>query len=403
MNKNPNFIPYGQHTVDDADVNSVVSVLHSSTLTNGPVAAEFETALAKVTGAREAVVCSSGTAALHLAALGLGVKSGDRVIVPTLTFLASANAARYAGADVVFADVDASSGLMEPEHFAAAVSKVPAGAVKAVIPVHLNGQCCDMPGIYKIACENEISVVEDACHALGGYYPEPEDHSAVGSCAHSMAACFSFHPVKTVAMGEGGAITTNDPVVASAMRRLRNHGMERAPANLAMPDLAPSPDSRNNPWYYEMTDIGWNYRASDIHCALGLSQLKKLESFVARRSALVARYDTAFRGLSPAVQPIARVGGRVAWHLYVVHIDFDAIGQSRAAVMNALEIAGIGTQVHYIPVHLQPHYQNLYGRQHLPGAEKYYASCLTLPLFPAMADADVDRVVGEFTSIVKDR
>ena len=401
MSENPDFIPYGRHALDEADIAAVVSVLRSAALTNGPVAAKFEAALKEAVGTQEAVTCSSGTAALHLAVAALGVEAGDRVIVPTLTFLASANAARYAGADVVFADVNESTGLMEPEHFEAALKKAPQGSVKAVVPVHLNGQCCDMAGIAEIAYARDIAVIEDACHALGGYYPKPDDQSAVGACTYSQATCFSFHPVKTVAMGEGGAIATNDPVLAESMRRLRNHGMERASANLTMPEFALSEDGERNPWCYEMQEIGWNYRASDIHCALGLSQLAKLDSVVNRRATLVARYDKALQALSPVVRPISRVGGRVAWHLYAVHIDFAAIGQSRARVMNTLESAGIGTQVHYFPVHLQPYYQNLYGRQSLPGAEKYYTSCLTLPLFPAMTNADVDRVIVELKRVVR--
>lgn len=395
------FIPYGQHSIDETDIASVVSVLRSSALTNGPVVTEFEAGLGEVTGAREVVACSSGTAALHLAVAALGLTPGDRVIVPTLTFLATANAARYVGADVVFADVDASTGLMGSQHFKEALKRVLPGSVKAVIPVHLNGQCCDVRGIEEIANAHEISVIEDACHALGGSYSESESRPAVGSCDHSKLSCFSFHPVKTVAMGEGGAITTNDSELANTMRKLRNHGMERTSASPAVPELARSSDGQVNPWYYEMSDVGWNYRASDIHCALGLSQLQKLEANVDRRSALVARYDEALRTLSPIVQPVARVGGRVAWHLYVVHIDFESIGLSRAAVMNALHASGIGTQVHYLPVHLQPYYQGIYGAQSLPGAEKYYSSCLTLPLFPAMADSDVNRVVGELSKIAE--
>jgi UDP-4-amino-4,6-dideoxy-N-acetyl-beta-L-altrosamine transaminase len=401
MSDRPKFIPYGQHSVDDADIASVVSVLRSGALTNGPVVAEFEAALVGITGAKEAVSCSSGTAALHLAIAGLGLTHGDRVIVPTLTFLASANAARYVGADVVFADVDPSSGLMGPQHFEEALKNVPPRSVKAVISVHLNGQCCDMVSIEKIAREHGVAVVEDACHALGGHGADSTTPAAVGSCAHSDLSCFSFHPVKTVAMGEGGAVTTNNPTLAANMRRLRNHGMERTPENPAMPDLARSLDGELNPWYYEMGDLGWNFRASDIHCALGLSQLKKLEVNVARRAVLAARYDNTLKDLSPVIRPISRVGGDVAWHLYVVHIDFDAIGVSRAAVMNALEKAGIGTQVHYIPVHLQPYYQKLYGARHLSGAEKYYSSCLSLPLFPSMADSDVDRVSTELKRLVE--
>jgi UDP-4-amino-4,6-dideoxy-N-acetyl-beta-L-altrosamine transaminase len=386
-------LPYGRHTIDEADIAAVVEVLRSDALTNGPMVDRFERALAEVTGAPHVVVCSSGTSALHLAMLGLGVGPGDRVIVPTLTFLASANCARYVGADVVFADVEPDTGLLSARSFAAALAAA-GGPVKAVVPVHLNGQCCDMPAIREVAQRHGVHVVEDACHALGGAYPVGNETAAVGACAHSEAACLSFHPVKTVAMGEGGAITTRDAAVAAAMRRLRSHGMERAPAQPSDPAYALAADGSPNPWFYEMQEIGWNFRATDIQCALGLSQLQKLKAFVRRRAEIVARYDDALKDLAPLIRPVARMGGDVAWHLYVALIDFAALGRDRAAVMKTLAAAGIGTQVHYFPVHLQPYYQRLYGRRDLPGAAAYYARCLSLPLYPAMTDADVDRVVG---------
>ncbi len=401
MNGESKFLPYGRHTIDEADIESVVSVLRSGALTNGPVVADFEVALAKLTGAKDAISCSSGTAALHLAMAAFGVERGDYVIVPTLTFLASASAVRYVNADVIFADVDASTGLMTPESFQAALDQAPPGSVKAAVAVHLNGQCCDMAELAKIARVNDVAIIEDACHAIGGHYRDAGSSSAIGSCEFSEMSCFSFHPVKTVAMGEGGAITTNSAPLAQRMKTLRNHGMERTPDAPQAPNLALSPEGEPNPWYYEMANLGWNYRASDIHCALGLSQLKKIESNIEQRAALVARYDELLTSLSPIVQPIARVGGRVAWHLYVVHIDFKSTGMTRAALMNTLSAAGIGTQVHYLPVHLQPYYKNLYGPLQLPGAEKYYESCLSLPLFPAMNESDVDRVVGELERIVE--
>jgi UDP-4-amino-4,6-dideoxy-N-acetyl-beta-L-altrosamine transaminase len=393
-------LPYGRHTIDDDDIAAVAAVLKSDALTNGPVTDTFERALAEVTGANDVVVCSSGTSALHLAVLGLGLKPGDQVIVPSLTFLASANCARYVGADVVFADVDPETGLMGPQHLEEALARTKPGAAKAAIPVHLNGQCCDMAGLKAVADRHGLSLIEDACHALGGTYPGPDNTAVpVGACNNSVAACLSFHPVKTVAMGEGGAVTTNDPKMAAIMRRLRSHGMERAPANPAYPEYARDSDGSSNPWFYEMADIGWNFRSSDIHSALGLSQLKKLDRFVARRAELVARYDGALRPLAPQVRPVARVGGTPGWHLYVVLIDFQAIGKSRAKLMRELLAAGIGTQVHYFPVHLQPYYQELYGHQTLPGADTYYAQCLSLPLFPAMSDGDVDRVVDALTRV----
>jgi UDP-4-amino-4,6-dideoxy-N-acetyl-beta-L-altrosamine transaminase len=373
-------LPYGRHEIDDDDIAAVAAVLKSDALTSGPAAEVFERALAETTGAKEAVVCATGTAALHLAMLGLDVKPGDQVIVPSVTFLASANCARYVGADVIFADVDPDTGLMGPPHFEEALDRARPGAVKAAIPVHLNGQCCDMAGLRRIADSRGIALVEDACHALGGTYPGPTNTPvAVGACHASAAACFSFHPVKTVAMGEGGAVTTN-------------HGMERAPKTPAYPEYALDPDGSANPWFYEMADVGWNFRSSDIHAALGTSQLKKLKRFVARRAELVARYDAALRPLAPLVRPIARVGGEPGWHLYVVLVDFEAAGKSRATVMRELLAAGIGTQVHYLPVHLQPYYRRRYGPLTLPGANAYYARCLSLPLFPAMNDGDVERV-----------
>lgn len=395
-------LPYGRHIIDDDDIAAVTAVLKSDALTNGPATDALERALAATTGAKEVVVCANGTVALHLAMLGLDVKPGDQVIVPSLTFLASANCARYVGADVVFADVDPDTGLMGPRHFEDAIARARPGAVKAAVPVHLNGQCCDMAALKAIADRHGIALVEDACHALGGTYPSPSNTAVpVGACAESAAACLSFHPVKTVAMGEGGAITTNDPKMAAVMRRLRSHGMERTPAEPAYPEYAQDADGSSNPWFYEMADIGWNFRSSDIHSALGLSQLKKLEGFVARRAELVARYDAAFKPFAPLVRPISRVGGKPGWHLYVALIDFAAAGKSRAKVMRELLAAGIGTQVHYFPVHLQPYYQKLYGHMTLPGADAYYARCLSLPLFPTMADSDVDRVVETLATVLK--
>lgn len=388
----PPMLPYGRHVIDDDDVAAVAAVLKSPALTGGPAVEEFERALAALTGAAEAVACSSGTSALHLAVLGLGLKPGDQVIVPSLTFLATANCARYVGADVIFADVDPSTGLITSDTFRDAIARGAPGRVKAAIPVHLNGQACDMRALRDIAAQHGIALIEDACHALGTTYPG-NDTTPVGACRESVAACFSFHPVKTVAMGEGGAVTTNDPVLAATMRRLRGHGMERTPQDSSVPEFALAPDGTPNPWFYEMNEVGWNYRASDIHCALGSSQMKKLPRFLARRRELVALYDAALKPLAPLVRPLARTGGAVGWHLYVVLIDFAAAGKDRASVMRALAERGVGTQVHYFPVHLQPYYQRLYGRTALPGAESYYSRCLSLPLFPAMDDADVPRVV----------
>lgn len=401
MKESEPFLPYGRQSIEDDDIEAVVQALKSDWLTTGPAVREFEDAFAKHVGVAHAVACSNGTAALHLAALALQLGPGDSVVVPTITFLATANAARYVGADVVFADVDPDTGLLTPESFEAALRRA-RGDIKAVFPVHLGGQCVDMPGILSIARVHNIRVVEDACHALGSGYGD--NGPAVGSCLFSDMSCFSFHPVKTIAMGEGGMVTTRDAVFAERLSRLRTHGMVRDPERFMLPASAFGDDGRPNPWYYEMPEPGYNYRASDINCALGLSQLRKLDRFARRRHELVALYDQALAGLAPAVRPVKRMEGcRPVWHLYPVLIDFVAAGKSRARVMETLRTRGIGSQVHYIPVHQQPYYRNRYGELQLPGADAYYARQLSLPLYVGMEDGDVWRVVNALKAILTGR
>jgi dTDP-4-amino-4,6-dideoxygalactose transaminase len=302
-------LPYSRHTISEEDISSVVSVLRGDWLTSGPSVERFESALAVATGARHAVACTSGTAALHLAMLALGIGPGDAVIVPTMTFLSTANAVRFAGGEVVFADVDADTGLLTADLLAEALSRVPAGLrPKAVIPVHLNGLPCDMRAIAEIASRHGLAVVEDAAHALGARYEAKDASTPVGSFPASRMACFSFHPVKTIAMGEGGAVTTDDAELATRVRTFRTHGVINDPQQWMNPDLGVGPAGAN-PWYYEMQTLGYNYRVSDIQCALGTSQLRKLPDFVARRQALAARYDAQVAQLSPQVKP--HVSGRM--------------------------------------------------------------------------------------------
>ncbi|MBE9552601.1 MAG: UDP-4-amino-4,6-dideoxy-N-acetyl-beta-L-altrosamine transaminase, partial [Proteobacteria bacterium] len=342
----------------------------------------FEEALAGRVGAKHAVACSSGTAALHLAAAALDIGPDDKVIVPSMTFMATANAARYVGAEVVFADVDADSGLMREQDLTAALEKNPDAT--AVFPVHMRGQRADMNGISLLARERGMKVVEDACHALGTTHTD----GIVGDCADSDATVFSFHPVKTIAMGEGGAITTNDADMAARLKRLRSHAIHTKPRDEA-------------PWFHEMAELGFNYRASDIHCALGLSQLGKLDRFLDIRRRLVAVYDEALAGMAPILETTPRTSGEnPGWHLYVVLIDFDALGMTRGAFMQQLKDRGIGSQVHYIPVHTQPYYRKRYGDVSLPGAEAYYARCLSLPLFTGMSEGDVERVADTLKLIL---
>ena len=389
------FLPYGRHGIDDDDLAAVEKVLRGEFLTTGPTVAAFERALAEAVGAPGAVACSSGTAALHLAAMSMGLGPGDAAVVPAITFLATANAVRLTGAEVLFADVDPDTGLMGAEHMDAAMDSAGNLKVRAVFPVHLAGQPAAMDEVAALADARGIVVVEDACHALGATHDARDGGSVrIGQADHGGLAAFSFHPVKTVAMGEGGALTGRNGALLERARRLRNHGMTRDPAAFAEPALAFDDDGTVNPWYHEMPEPGLNYRASDINCALGLSQLGKLEQFVSRRRALAAACDERLAALAPLVQPLARRPGCTpAWHLYVVLIDFAATGTSRRRVMEALRADGIGSQVHYIPVPLQPCYRRRYGTLALPGAMRYYERCLSLPLFPAMADGDVDRVV----------
>jgi UDP-4-amino-4,6-dideoxy-N-acetyl-beta-L-altrosamine transaminase len=381
------FLPYGRQTIDDADVQSVAAALKLPLLTGGPLVDEFETQFSSATGAVHAVACNSGTAALHLAALGVDLSVGDAAIVPAITFLATANVVRMTGAEVVFADVDPETGLLTPESFEAAIACASAAGLRAKVafPVHLNGQVCDMSGIQEIATRQGIGLIEDACHALG--------EENVGATRNSRAACFSTHPVKAIATGEGGVVTTRDSFMASRMRQLRTHGMVRDA--IAFQDLELSGSREEpNPWAYEMHEIGWNYRLPDILCALGLSQIQKLPEFLRRRREIAVLYDRLFEPLAPRVRPIPHGRRPHGWHLYVVLIEFDQLGLSRGALMKALRSEGIGTQVHYIPVNRQPYYRKRYGEKRLPGAEAYYRRCLSLPIFPEMIDEDVRRVVS---------
>ncbi len=381
----PAFLPYGRQSIDDDDVAAMSAALHDDYLTTGPAVERFETQFARATGARHAIVCNSGTAALHLAAMALDLGPGDAAVVPSMTFLATANAVRMTGAEVVFADIDPSTGLMEPAHLAAAMRQTDRGRVRAAFPVHLNGQFCDMPGLAAVAREAGIALVEDACHALGA----PD----AGATPHSAFACFSMHPVKAIAMGEGGAVTTGDAAAAERARRLRSHGMERRPE--AWQDRTGGMDANEpNPWYYEMSEIGWNYRAPDLLCALGSSQLAKLDRFMARRRELVAFYDRELARLAPVLVPVRHGARPHGWHIYAVQIDFGRLGISRRTAMARLREDAIGSMVHYIPVHRQPYYRNRYGLADLPGAEAYYARCLSIPFYPAMTDADAMRVVA---------
>lgn len=379
------FLPYSRQLIDDEDIAAVVAVLRGQWLTTGPTIKKFEERFAETVEAKHAVACSSGTAGLHLAAAGLGIGPGDWVVVPSVTFLATANAVRYVGAEVVFADVDSETGLMGAVQLEEALLRIPKNKVKAVIPVHLNGQTVEMQPLRAVV--EHAQFFEDACHALGGHeILSNNEQVKVGSCHSSQAAIFSTHAVKTIASGEGGVVTTNNETLANKLRELRNHGMVRQKTDKGSENF--------EPWYYEMHDLGFNYRLTDVQCALGLSQLSKLLKFVEKRANLRQRYSTLLSKCGPHVKPLSTSDRSVpAWHLSVVLIDFEALGIRRSDVMRQLSDRGIGTQVHYIPLHTQPYYLERYGMLTLPGAESYYSRCLSLPLWPGMSIDQVDSVI----------
>ena len=382
-------IPYGKHHIDEDDIQAVVDVLRSGVLTQGAAIEAFEQAIAGYVGAKYAVVVSSGTAALHLAAMVAGVGPKTSLITSPITFVASANAGLYVGARVVFADIDPDAVNMSQSALKGVLARTP--DARAVIPVHFAGLPCDMSAIKTVADQAGVVVIEDAAHALGAVYP---NGSRVGSCVYSLMTIFSFHPVKAIAAGEGGMITTNDEKIYRRLLRLRSHGINKLDDPFQLPEQAETNGVRDL-WYYEMQEVGFHYRITDMQCGLALSQFKKLDKFIARRIALVKRYDEAFAGMRYC-RPAQAVGrNQSAHHLYVLRIDFDSIGLSRGQMMGQLKSRGIGSQVHYIPVPAQPYYRGLgFNPEDYPNAQKYYKEALSIPLFYDLTDKQQELVVS---------
>lgn len=395
------YLPYSRQQIDDDDIAAVVAVLKGDFLTSGPRVPEFENALTEACKCSHAIAVSNGTAALHVAYRSMGIGPGDTVIVPSLTFLATANAALFCGADVVLADVDPDSGLITGDTCQEAIDRTNKPP-SAIAVVHLGGRLVDMRSIARIAQSQNAMIVEDACHAIGAEWTDEDDGSnLVGACRHSAATVFSFHPIKTITAGEGGAVTYSDQSLAERAGKLRFHGLDRNLAVWRNQDLG-AEDGLSNPWYYEMAELGWNYRLTDLQCALASSQIRKLSQFLDRRTQLAHRYSEKIAALDLPVQtPVKMNNQKPGWHLYQVRIDFKAAGISRARVIMALADDGIGAQVHYIPIHLQPYYVDRFGPLELPGAMEFYSKTLSLPLFPAMQNSDVDRVVDKLASILR--
>ncbi|MDP3541416.1 MAG: UDP-4-amino-4,6-dideoxy-N-acetyl-beta-L-altrosamine transaminase [Elusimicrobiota bacterium] len=372
MKKN---IPYGRQVIDAADRAAVDKVLRSDWLTQGPSVAAFEAAVARACGARHAVACSNGTTALHLACLAAGLGPGDEAVVPPITFAATANAVAYCGARPVFADVKADTLTLDPAAFKAALTR----KTKAVLPVHFAGLPADMAEIGAFAREKGLIVIEDAAHALGASYGRKK----IGACEHSDMAILSFHPVKHIATGEGGMVLTNSDELAGRLRLFRSHGITRDPALLEKKD--------EGGWYYEMRELGFNYRIPDILCALGLSQLKKLPRFLARRRALAKAYRKAFASLDGVTLQHLPPGREHAWHLFTIQVP----AARRRALYDFLHARGILANVHYIPVHTLPYYQRAgWKGARFPRAEAYYAGALSLPMHAGLTDEDQRRVIA---------
>lgn len=376
-------LPYGRQWIDEDDIADVVSVLRSDWITTGPKVREFEEAFAAFTGSRHAVAVSSGTAALHAAMFALALGPGDEVIVPPMTFAASANCVIYQGATPVFADVEPGTLLLDPEQAAAKITP----RTRAIIAVDYAGQPCNYERIRLLAEQHNLALVADACHAIGG----SDNGRPVGSLADMNT--FSFHPVKHMTTGEGGMITTDDPDLAHRLRLFRNHGITSDHHQR----------EQQGSWFYEMIELGYNYRITDIQCALGQSQLRKLPAWVQRRQEIARQYDTAFAEI-PGVAPLAvRPGASHAYHLYVVRFDPLRVHMPRADLFRALRAENIGVNVHYIPVHLHPYYQRQVGTGPglCPVAEAAYEQIISLPMFARMRDEDVADVVAAVRKVVE--
>jgi len=381
-------IPYGRQDINAADIEAVIEVLKSDFLTQGPTVPRFERAVAQKVRAQHAVAANSATSALHMAVAALGLGPGDSLWTSPITFVASANCARYCGADVDFVDIDPATYNICPDALAAKLDQAERTGTlpKVIVPVHMTGQSPDMARIAGLCRSRGIRLIEDASHAIGADYLG----APVGGCSHSDITVFSFHPVKIVTSGEGGMALTNDPELAAGMERVRSHGITRD-AEL----MTHAPDG---PWYYQQLDLGWNYRLTDIQAALGLSQLDRLDQFVEKRRALAARYDTLLEGL-PLTCPFQHPDGRSAFHLYVIRLNGSSPEHHRS-VFEGLRARGIGVNLHYIPVHLQPYYTALgFKRGAFPNAEVYYESAITLPLYPGLTEDDQDKVVAALCGV----
>lgn len=376
-------IPYGRQDISKDDIQAVVEVLESEWLTQGPWVPRFEKAVADHVSCRHGVAVNSATSALHIACLALGLEAGDWLWTSPITFVASANCGLYCGAEVDFVDIDPRTYNLCPEALEAKlVAAEKAGKVpKVVVAVHLCGQSSDMATIFALSRKYGFSIIEDASHAIGGKYKG----EYVGSCRYSDITVFSFHPVKIITTAEGGMALTNSDELAAKMKLLRSHGITRDQENMT--------HVADGPWYYQQIDLGFNYRMNDLQAALGLSQMRRLDAWVARRQMLAHQYDDLLANL-PLTTPWQHPDSYSSFHLYVIRLHLDSIRKSHRLVFEALREQGIGVNLHYIPVHMQPHFERMgFKAREYPKAEKYYAEAISLPIFAALSDSEQGEVI----------
>lgn len=377
-------IPYGRQSISPEDIQAVVKVLQSDWLTTGPSVEAFETAVAEYCGARYAVAVNSATSALHIACMALGLHKGDVLWTTPNTFVASANCALYCGADVDFVDIDPLTYNMSVDALQKKleIAKKKGQLPKVVVPVHFSGQPCDMRGIAALAKEYGFAVIEDASHAIGATY----EASRIGNCQYSNMTVFSFHPVKIITTAEGGMVTTQNQQLAERLHLYRSHGITRDPANM-------QGDSHGD-WYYQQIDLGYNYRITDLQCALGTSQMKRIDTFLARRREIATVYDRELQGI-PVLLPQQQEHVQSAWHLYVIQIDESKADKNRKEVFDFLRSKGIGVNVHYIPVHTQPYYQQHFGFKpgDFPVSEEYYRHAISLPMYAELSQEQQQQVI----------
>jgi len=390
-------IPYGKHYIDEDDIQAVVDVLRGGSLTQGPAIEEFENAFSKYVGTKYAVAVSSCTAGLHLAAMAAGMGPEDTLITSPITFVASANAGLYAGGNVAFADIDPTTINMDPAALAASLDSNP--TTKVVVPVHFAGLPCEMDTIKSICDRAGAAVIEDAAHALGATY---KNGMRVGSCCYSLMTVFSLHPVKIIAAGEGGVITTNDDAIYRRLLRLRSHGINKGNDQFICTDQAFT-GLELNPWYYEMQELGYHYRITDIQCALAQSQLAKIDKFLFKRRKIVEFYHDNIYKLNNTIsaQPRQQIG-QSAHHLFVIRINFSGIGINRSHLMSLLREKHIIAQVHYIPIPMHPYYRLLGNTiDKFPNAQSYYKECLSIPVYFSLDKGDQDYVLDTLSEILK--